>query len=155
MSSADIPTRTPLDADVAGPGQRSALRSSCPVAGTLDLIGDRWTLLVVRDLLRGKRRYGDLAASSERIPTNILADRLRRLEQGGVVERVRYSERPPRYEYRLTPRGEDLRRPIRSLAAWGLQHVPGTRAPDDLAALAGHDEAPASPMPASPPAPDA
>jgi DNA-binding HxlR family transcriptional regulator len=116
------------------------LRSSCPVAGALDLVGDRWTLLVVRDLLRGKRRYGDLAASSERIPTNILADRLRRLEQGGVVERVQYSERPPRYEYRLTPRGEDLRPAIRSLAAWGLQYVPGTRVPRDVAAVAAADD---------------
>src|SRR5215213_7782619 len=106
-----------------------ALRSTCPVAGALDLIGDRWTLLVVRDLLRGKRRYGDLAASSEHIPTNILADRLRRLEQGGVVERVQYSERPPRYEYRLTPRGEERRPAIRSLAAWGVKYVPGTRMP--------------------------
>jgi DNA-binding HxlR family transcriptional regulator len=107
-------------------------RSSCPVAGALDLVGDRWTLLVVRDLLRGKRRYGDLAASSERIPTNILADRLRRLERGGVVERVQYSARPPRFEYRLTSRGEDLRPAIGSLAAWGLQYVPGTRRPRDL-----------------------
>jgi DNA-binding HxlR family transcriptional regulator len=107
------------------------LRSSCPVAGALDLVGDKWTLLVVRDLLRGKRRYGDLASSSERIPTNILADRLRRLEQGGLVERVQYSERPPRYEYQLTQRGEDLRPAIRSLARWGLQYVSGTRVPAD------------------------
>jgi DNA-binding HxlR family transcriptional regulator len=112
---------------------QAARRSSCPVAGALDLVGDRWTLLVVRDLLRGKRRYGDLATSSEHIPTNILADRLRRLEQGGVVERVQYSERPPRYEYRLTPRGEELRPAIRSLAAWGVKYVAGTRMPQDAA----------------------
>jgi DNA-binding HxlR family transcriptional regulator len=114
--------------------KRVALRSTCPVAGALDLIGDKWTLLVVRDLMRGKRRYGDLAASSERIPTNILADRLRRLEHGGLVERVQYNARPPRYEYRLTARGEDLRPAIRSLAAWGLQYVPGTRPPRDYTA---------------------
>jgi DNA-binding HxlR family transcriptional regulator len=122
-----------------------ALRSTCPVAGALDLIGDRWTLLVVRDLLRGKRRYGDLAASSERIPTNILADRLRRLEHGGLVERVQYNAHPPRYEYQLTARGEDLRPAIRSLAAWGLQYVPGTRPPRDYTAMVSPSETTATP----------
>jgi DNA-binding HxlR family transcriptional regulator len=109
-----------------------ALRSTCPVAGALDIVGDRWTLLVVRDLLRGKRRYGDLAASAEHIPTNILADRLRRLEQAGLVERRQYNERPPRYEYRLTRTGKDLAPVVRSVAAWGLQHVPGTKVPADV-----------------------
>jgi DNA-binding HxlR family transcriptional regulator len=135
-----VPPTTP--ADVAGADRQSqaARRSTCPVAGALDLVGDRWTLLVVRDLLRGKRRYGDLAASSEHIPTNILADRLRRLEQGGVVERVQYSQRPPRYEYHLTPRGEELRPAIRSLAAWGVKYVPGTRMPQDAASALTTDE---------------
>src|SRR5829696_588243 len=121
--ASDLPTAAPQNTKTgpARPDESLSLRSTCPVAGALDLVGDRWTLLVVRDLLRGKRRYGDLAGSSERIPTNILADRLRRLEQGGVVERVQYSERPPRYEYRLTPRGKALSPAIRSLAAWGLQ----------------------------------
>src|SRR5215212_4784375 len=116
------------------PHTPAALRSTCPVAGTLDLIGDKWTLLVVRDLLRGRRRYGDLAASAERIPTNILADRLRRLEQAGLVERRLYSERPPRYEYRLTATGKELAPAVRLLAEWGLRHVPGTRVSDDVAA---------------------
>src|SRR3954453_21555909 len=102
------------------PHTPTALRSTCPVAGTLDLIGDKWTLLVVRDLLRGRRRYGDLAASAERIPTNILADRLRRLEQAGLVERRLYSERPPRYEYRLTATGKGMGAGGRMLAGWGL-----------------------------------
>jgi DNA-binding HxlR family transcriptional regulator len=119
------------------PAISEARRSACPVAGALDLIGDKWTLLVVRDLLRGKRRYGDLAASSEHIPTNILADRLRKLERAGLVEKVRYSERPPRYEYRLTTQGRDLQPAIRSLAAWGLRYVSGTRVPPDVAAAVG------------------
>jgi len=131
MSTPDVASATPIP-DAAQSDGKSALRSSCPVAGALDLVGDRWTLLVIRDLLRGKRRYGDLAASSERIPTNILADRLRRLEQGGVVERVQYSVRPPRYEYRLTPRGKALSPAIRSLAAWGLEYVPGTKVPPGI-----------------------
>src|SRR5437762_13433383 len=87
---------------------RRGRRSECPVAGALDLLGDRWTLLVVRDLLFGKTRYGDFLASSEGIPTNILAERLKRLQEAGVVEAVPYSHHPPRFEYHLTPRGREL-----------------------------------------------
>jgi DNA-binding HxlR family transcriptional regulator len=129
---------------VADDEKRSVLRSSCPVAGALDLVGDRWTLLVIRDLLRGKHKYGDLAASAERIPTNILADRLRRLEQAGLVERTRYSARPPRYEYRLTRRGKDLGPAIRSLAEWGVRYVPGTRLPADVEIMGTAESAGAS-----------
>ncbi len=67
-----------------GAGPRSR-RSACPMACTLDIVGDRWTLLVIRDLLTGKKRYSDFLASPEKIPTNILADRLRRLEREGLV----------------------------------------------------------------------
>jgi len=104
-----------------------ARRSQCPVACSLDLIGDRWTLLVIRDLFLGKSRFGDFAGSSERIPTNILAERLKRLEAGGLVEATPYSEHPPRYEYRLTPRGRELRPVLDALAIWGLEQFPGTR----------------------------
>ncbi|MGH2351333.1 MAG: winged helix-turn-helix transcriptional regulator, partial [Chloroflexota bacterium] len=68
-------------------------------------------------------------ASAERIPTNILADRLKRLERAGVVEGVPYSAHPPRVEYRLTPKGRDLGPAVRALLAWGLRHVPGTVSP--------------------------
>ena len=105
------------------------MRSTCPVAGTLDLIGDRWTLLVVRDLLRGKRRYGELLESPERIPTNILAERLRRLEGGGLIASRPYSEHPRRLEYELTERGRELASVLDALATWGVAHVPGTRRP--------------------------
>jgi DNA-binding HxlR family transcriptional regulator len=113
---------------------RRERRSDCPVAGTLDMLGDRWTLLIVRDLLRGKARYGDFLASPEGIPTNILAERLKRLQEADVVEAVAYSEHPPRYEYRLTPAGRELVPVVRSMVAWGLAHVPGTRVPADLKA---------------------
>jgi DNA-binding HxlR family transcriptional regulator len=106
---------------------RSALRSPCPVACALDLVGDRWTLLIVRDLLLGKKRYGDFVKSPERIPTNTLAERLKRLEREGLVARVLYSEHPPRAEYRLTPKGRELGRAVDVLATWGLKHFPGTR----------------------------
>jgi DNA-binding HxlR family transcriptional regulator len=101
-------------------------RSTCPVACALDLVGDRWTLLVIRDLMRNRRRFGELQASPERIPTNILADRLKRLEGEGVITSFPYNEHPPRYEYTLTEKGLELGRTINALAAWGLKHYPGT-----------------------------
>jgi DNA-binding HxlR family transcriptional regulator len=101
-------------------------RSACPVACALDVVGDRWTLLIVRDLLRGPRRYGELMTSGERIPTNILADRLRRLERHGLIERVPYREHPPRVEYRLTESGRGLGPALDALANWGLEHFAGT-----------------------------
>jgi DNA-binding HxlR family transcriptional regulator len=110
-----------VDEARAGPG-----RSTCPVACTLDLVGDRWTLLVIRDLLSGSKRYGDLLASEEHIPTNILAARLKRLERAGLLERVPYSEHPPRFDYRLTAQGRGLGRAIDALATWGLAHFAGT-----------------------------
>jgi DNA-binding HxlR family transcriptional regulator len=97
------------------------------VACALDVVGDRWTLLLIRDLLGGKKRYGDFLASSEKIPTNILAERLRRLEREGLIRRVPYSEHPPRHEYELTPEGRELGGAVGALAAWGTRHFPGTR----------------------------
>lgn len=105
-------------------------RSGCPISSTLDLLGDKWTLLVVRDLLfLRKRRFGEFLESPEGIPTNILTDRLRRLEEHGVVEKSLYSERPRRYEYRLTAMGAELFPVLRAMAEWGLRNLPGTAAP--------------------------
>ncbi|MGN9846954.1 winged helix-turn-helix transcriptional regulator [Nonomuraea sp. H19] len=103
-------------------------RSDCAVASTLDILGDRWSLLLVRDLLMaGQLRYGDFVGAAEAIPTNTLADRLRRLEDAGIVERLPYSERPPRYTYRLTEAGRQLGPVVDALAEWGVRHLPGTR----------------------------
>ena len=102
-------------------------RSDCPVACSLDLIGDRWTLLVVRDLFFGKRRFAEFMASREGIKTNILAERLKRLERGGLIERVPYQNRPPRFEYRLTKPGRDLAPVIEAMATWGAANLPGAR----------------------------
>lgn len=107
-------------------------RSACPIATTLDLLGDKWTLLVVRDLLFvGKRRFGEFLESPEGIPTNILTDRLRRLEEHGVVAKSLYSSRPQRYEYRLTAIGVELFPVLRAMAEWGLRHLPDTKAPPE------------------------
>ena len=113
----------------ATPGRRPARpkRSACPVSRTLDVLGDRWSLLVVRDLMRGKRRFAEFLESKEGIPTNTLAERLKRLVRAGIVQSVRYSERPPRVEYQLTAKGEDLRPMIRAMVEWGVQHAGGRR----------------------------
>uniref|UniRef100_UPI0025484239 winged helix-turn-helix transcriptional regulator n=1 Tax=Sphingosinicella terrae TaxID=2172047 RepID=UPI0025484239 len=90
----------------------------CSIAGALELIGDRWALLVIRDLSLGLRRYDDLRASTG-IPAATLAARLKHLIASGIVERVRYQERPPRDEYRLTRKGRDLWKVSVALREWG------------------------------------
>jgi DNA-binding HxlR family transcriptional regulator len=113
----------------------SSRRSPCPVACSLDLLGDRWTLLVVRDLFRGLTRYGEFLAASEGIQTNILAERLARLEAAGLVKSAAYQQNPPRYAYTLTPKGADLKPVLGALATWAMRHLPRTQADKELAAL--------------------
>ena len=103
-------------------------RSDCPTSSFLDLLGDRWTLLVMRDvLLKEHTRYSTLAASRERIPTNILADRLSKLEAGGLLTRSLYQDRPPRFEYLPTAAGIDLLDVISAMVQWSNAHLPGTK----------------------------
>ena len=104
-----------------------AARSACPIACTLDIIGDRWSMLLIRDLFLGKCRFKEFIDSAEGITPNILTDRLRRLENAGLIIRRRYSEHPPRDEYLLTAVGTDLRPVVLALVDWGLAHIPGTR----------------------------
>lgn len=103
-------------------------RSNCPVACTLDIVGDKWTLLVIRDLLLGKTRYGEFLESPESIPTNILADRLSRLQDHGLVAREAYQKNPQRFSYSLTDIGRDLGPLMRELVRWGEAHIKGTKA---------------------------
>jgi DNA-binding HxlR family transcriptional regulator len=102
-------------------------RSACAVANTLDLIGDKWSLLVVRDLLHGKRTYSELADSREGIPTNILAERLKRLENAGIITSAPYQERPVRYAYTLTKKGTALGEVLLAIVRWGKEYIPGTQ----------------------------
>ncbi len=95
----------------------------CPVAKTLELVGDRWTLLLVRDLLGGTRRFQNLQASLSGIAPNILSDRLKLMEEHGLVRRRFYSDHPPRAEYTLTAKGKELGLVVGALAAWGARHV--------------------------------
>lgn len=106
-------------------------RSICPVSCALDIVGDKWTLLVVRDLFMGKSTYGELQKSPENIPTNILADRLKRLGKAGIVRREPYHQRPLRYAYALTDKGKGLGTILKSMVEWGNCYIPGTFVPDD------------------------
>jgi DNA-binding HxlR family transcriptional regulator len=95
----------------------------CPVARTLEMVGDRWTLLIVRDLLGGTRRFHDLQTGLPGLAPNILSDRLKLMEEHGLVARRFYSDHPPRAEYALTPKGQELGLVIGALAAWGSRHA--------------------------------
>ena len=106
--------------------KKVAGRSPCPVSCALDLLGDKWTLLVVRDLLLGKTTYTEFQRSPEGIPTNILADRLKRLLDAGVAEKKQYQQRPVRYAYQLTKKGRDLYPILSAMIDWGNRYVEGT-----------------------------
>lgn len=103
-------------------------RSACPIAGSLDILGDKWTLLVLRDLLDGKSRFSEFERSPERIPTNILTDRLRRLERAGLVEREKV-DGSKRWGYRPTDKGVAIRPVLLALVEWGNSHLQDTWVP--------------------------
>lgn len=91
----------------------------CVVERTAEVIGGKWTTLILRDLLRGTRRFGELRAALGSVSPKTLTDRLRELERSGLVTRKVYPEVPPRVEYTLTPKGEALRPVVDAMAAWG------------------------------------
>lgn len=105
----------------------SERRSPCPVACALDVLGDRWTLLVIRDLFLGRSRFKDFEGSPEGIPTNILSERLERLLAAGIVEQVPVEEGAKRFAYRLTAKGKALGPLLVAMRDWGLKWEKGTR----------------------------
>ena len=106
---------------------RGPKRSPCPVAYSLDIFGDRWTLLVIRDLFFGRTRFKDFVASPEGIPTNILTDRLERLLARGVIEQIPAEDGTKRLAYRLTKKGKALGPVLRAMRDWGLAWDKSTR----------------------------
>jgi DNA-binding HxlR family transcriptional regulator len=94
----------------------------CPIADALEVVGGRWTLLVLRELGLGVHRFNDIQTNTG-APRETLALRLRKLEDAGLIERRQYSERPPRDEYVLTAAGKDLSPVLRSLWQWGERHA--------------------------------
>jgi DNA-binding HxlR family transcriptional regulator len=105
----------------------------CPVAHALELVGERWALLVVRELLGGPKRYTDLAAALPGIGTNILAARLKDLEQAEVIQKRRLPPPAATNVYELTPYGEELREPLYALGRWGARSLGPPAAGDSLA----------------------
>ena len=104
-------------------------RSGCPIAATLDIIGDKWTLLIIRDMLVGRTRYHEFLASPEGITTNILASRLKRMEEIGLIARTRYQEHPPRFDYALTELGRSLHPVLQAICRWANAQIPDTWTP--------------------------
>ena len=106
--------------------QDHSFRSACAIARTLEIVGDKWTLLIVRDLMwHDKHTFQALQHSAETMPTNILAERLRRLQAWGLVEKRPYQERPVRYEYRLTDKGRTMEPVLKQIMRWGHEQLGG------------------------------
>lgn len=106
-------------------------RSGCPIATTLDCLGDSWTLVIVRDMLTGKKRYGEFLDSPEGITTNILANRLNRMEDLGIISKTPYQTNPVRNEYSLTDAGRDLTPVLQAMCRWGNKYYPDTWVPPE------------------------
>ncbi|MDE2365908.1 MAG: helix-turn-helix transcriptional regulator [Betaproteobacteria bacterium] len=118
--------KTSGNSENSGNNESAFERSCCPITNGLDIFGDKWTLLIIRDLMLGKRRYQDLIASPENIASNILADRLKRLQLSGLINRRVYQQNPERYEYVLTEKGRDLKPILEAIIGWGKKHYPDT-----------------------------
>ena len=106
-------------------------RSACPIATTLDIIGDKWTLLIIRDIgLFGKHKNKEFQEAGERIPTNILSNRLKLMLKNGLIEKRLYQSNPPRYDYYLTDAGKGLVPVTASMAKWAEKYISGIRIPE-------------------------
>jgi DNA-binding HxlR family transcriptional regulator len=109
-------------------------RSTCPIAGTLDILGDKWTMLVIRDMVFArKRHFREFLESPEGVASNILTDRLKRLEESGIVARRPDPESARQVIYTLTEKGKDLIPALLELARWGAKHVARSVVPKNLA----------------------
>ncbi|MBV9457787.1 MAG: helix-turn-helix transcriptional regulator [Bradyrhizobium sp.] len=102
---------------------KKSLDETCPVARSLDIVGERWTLLIIRDLLTDMKRFQDLQESLTGIAPNVLSDRLKTLEAHGLVRREFYSDHPPRAAYSLTDKGRELGVVVLALGQWGTRHL--------------------------------
>lgn len=108
-------------------------RSCCSTAMTLEIIGDRWTLLIIRDFIfMGKREYSEFLKLMEGISTNILADRLKWLVSNEIFTKHKHPTNKKKFYYQITERGFDLIKIIMELASWGWDHVPGAESPDQI-----------------------
>jgi DNA-binding HxlR family transcriptional regulator len=104
---------------------KASLDPLCPVARTLDIVGERWTLLIIRDLLLGTMRFQDFQKRLPGLTSNVLSARLKKLEVHGLVRRNFYSDHPPRAAYTLTDRGQELGVAVLALGGWGRRNLGG------------------------------
>jgi len=111
--------------------QTRSPRSGCPIASTLDIVGDRWTLVILRDMLTGKSKFNEFLASPEKITTNVLTDRLSLLEYSGLAKKSAYQQRPLRHEYHLTEKGEALLPVLQEMCRWGNKFLLDTWTPPE------------------------
>jgi len=102
--------------------QRKNMCTDCPVARTANIIGDTWSLMIVRDLCSGTKRFGELSTSLEGVSSRTLTKKLQFLEEHDIIERTQYSEVPPRVEYSLTKKGQELNTIIENLRTFGEKH---------------------------------
>ena len=102
---------------------KRTLDEGCPVARSLDIVGERWTLLIIRSLLPGKMRFQDLQEALPGMAPNVLSGRLKTLETHGIVRREFYSDHPPRAAYDLTDKGRELGVVVLALGRWGTRHL--------------------------------
>nr|WP_246315188.1 helix-turn-helix domain-containing protein [Kineococcus aurantiacus] len=137
----DDPLDDPLDVDlpVADPGHPRV----CSIARTLELVGEKWALLAVREVFYGVHRFDRIVANTG-APRDVMTTRLRRLTEAGVLVRVPYSQRPPRSEYRLTEAGRDLLPVLLSLMRWGDEHLAADGPPVVWGHACGHDLVPST-----------
>ena len=106
---------------------KKELRSDCPIGGSLDIFGDRWSLLIIRDAFwKGYRHYHEFESSPEQISTNILASRLQLLVQHGIFDKQKDPENKRIYHYTLTPKGQEIAPIMIEMVKWGAKHCEGT-----------------------------
>ncbi len=106
--------------------QKQPRRSPCPIACSLDILGDKWTLLIIRDLFLGRSRFKELVLAPEGPPTNIVAERLNRLHINGIIEKTASEDGTKHLAYALTKKGQALGSVLQAVRDWGLEWVPGT-----------------------------
>lgn len=104
-------------------------RSGCPISTSLEIFGDRWTLVILRDMVTGKKRFSEFLRSPEGITTNILTNRLELIERHGIAVKRAYQDRPKRCEFVLTDKGKALLPVLQEICRWGNRFYPGTWTP--------------------------
>jgi DNA-binding HxlR family transcriptional regulator len=103
--------------------QKKNMCTNCPIAKTADLVGDTVVLIILRELIPGSKRFGDIHAALQGASTRTLTDKLKKLEQQEIITRIEYKEKPPRVEYQLTQKGKGLKKIVQALLVYGEKYL--------------------------------